>query len=443
MINKPMDEAWVINKDNNEISDYLKMKQEFEKDNSHFYLIDQKRYFIKKINENGLEYYVPHTASEFTNALCHLRCDEKSFVSMWFLDSTKLSYNNFTFDLKMTKHSNYLNLWTGFEILKSKPLENTELLFENWDRYMNVISGNDTLVKDYMNYWIATIMKTPWNPNIVMLLLQSNIQGSGKSTLGLALAAIMGDNSYYQSSQGFSGLFPKDGFTYHLKNCFIYNADEVDGSDSRQNIANLKQFLTTKTISINEKGKCAYDISNKINVIGTSNGLNPMPIGEGDRRILPIEISEELVGNVDFWNNFYNNILGNKEACRSLFDYYCSFDLSKWNSKIIPQTSLKNILREASKDPIEDIIIEQQEFLKDMIVTPSTVLQLLNLINKGLEKRKLLTKNSVQIGIILSKNTFFKKLFTRKHTKTGNVFLTNPDTYNTLFECQLDGKDIL
>lgn len=454
MISKPMDEAWVIEKTSVEVVDeYENMKLEFEKNNSHFYLINQKKYFRKIMNDNGTCYYVPHSASEFMNALAYLRLTVNSkkgtstisFISEWFKDETRLTFNDFTYDLKMNPDPKYLNLWTGFDILHVQPLEEKkhQRLFGHWNKYLDILSNNDPIVKNYLEHWTAQIVQRPWSPNTVSLLLQANGQGGGKTSFGVSIAAILGNKKYYQTGQGFSRLFPEDGFNEHLQDCFIYLADELEGDDSRKNNSKFKQFLTAEKLSINGKGKPSFEIPNKINLISTSNGLNPMPVGEKERRLLIIQISDDWINNKEAWEYHYDMIVNRPEACRTLFDYYndsTRFNLNTWNAKEIPQTKLTEILRDASRDPLEEILLEDMVFLEKMIEEPSNSIEILQKVNRGLEKRMLKPMNAVSLGIKLAKNTFCSKIFEVKHTKKGRIYSVIKSALEELLSCQI--KDI-
>ena len=63
--------------------------------------------------------------------------------------------------------------------------------------------------------------------------------------------------------------------------------------------------MTSEKVLINEKCKSKFNIPNNINLILTSNCINPIPIGEKERRLLPIQISDDFIGNKTFWYSFY------------------------------------------------------------------------------------------------------------------------------------------
>jgi hypothetical protein len=201
-------------------------------------------------------------------------------------------------------------------------------------------------------------------------------------------------------------------------------------------------------IELNGKGRAKYEIGNKINLILTSNNLNPFPMGERERRLLPIQIGDELIGNVEFWDYFHDYIVNRPSACRVLYDYYNDvekFNLNEWNDKDIPQTELAEILQEASKDPLEEIILEivntlEEDTLEEYTFRP---IDLLSKINNKLGERKLGLMNSVQLGLKLSKNTFCKKLFNKSpNRKIGTVYSINKETLFELKSCQIKDIDL-
>ena len=129
-IDKPMNDAWTINTEEHK-TEYDKMKDEFEKDNKHFYMIETKKYYRKITKQDGSIFYIEHTKTEFKDALAHLQfkqvtkegIETKDFIPKWLKDENRLQYKNFTFDLQGNTNKDYLNLWTGFDIINVEPLE--------------------------------------------------------------------------------------------------------------------------------------------------------------------------------------------------------------------------------------------------------------------------------------------------------------------------------
>lgn len=427
---------------------YDVVKQEFEKDFNHFYCRMTQQFYRKS---NDGEYH-PHSATAFKVFLSNLfykgfdinknKFVKKQFFNTWVSDESRLEIEDFMYELnpELSNKKDYINLWKGFEILKHEPLEDATATIEQWNHWINVICNKDEKVVQYIHHWIAQAIQRPWKRNIVAPLFQSSSQGGGKSTFGVAISAMMGQQKYYQSGVGFSKIFPKDGFNDVIRDCFIYGAEELDGVSARQQIDQFKEFTTSERVLINKKGEAKYDIPNKINMYMTSNNTNPVPIGEQERRILPINCSDDLVGNKEFWKSFYENIIGNKSACRSMFDYYNDserFNLDKWNSKDIPKTEYFNILKEASKDPIETILLNNEQYLRTLSewFKPNDIL---GKINQELTNMKLNSINVVQIGLKLSTLTFCKKLFNKKHTKLGNLYSINQTFMDELFGCKIE-----
>ncbi len=476
VINKPFDEAIDIDSlefgtntedsddesDNvYENADYLIMKENLEKDNGFFYSTDLKEWFIKGRTYTGDVWYNQHSRGEIFSSLEEYRFihrqkveggyskKEYSFFDVWSKDINKRKIKNFVYELdpNIKVSPDYIQLWEGFDILKFKPSEDKktlEIVFNMIDRWLNVLCDNNADVVKYNKNWIASLIQMPHKNVITSLLFASNEHGSGKSTLPVFINSILGDKTgkkYMCDGTGFNNLFPADGFNSHLKDVFIYLADELNGANFKQHKAQYKQFVQSQNIILNEKGEKKLTIPNKIRIVMTTNTTNPVEIDETERRIVSSEVRGDLLGDENktlFWKPFYE-YLNDSSICRSIYDYFAELDISTFNHRELPATRLNTILAEASRPPIQTYIYENISYLKEKSEFAIKGVDLLTHYNKWCEKQKLTGLNSVSFGLQLARDTICKKLFTKTQPK-NSIWRINTDILEELEKetCMLD-----
>jgi hypothetical protein len=148
------------------------------------------------------------------------------------------------------------------------------------DRIIKHVMG-DNNVQLFIN-WFAYIVqnKTATGTGIVC----HGCQGTGKGVLfHHVLRPIIGDrNAKLMRTANF-----EDSFNGFLENTILLGIDEVDVPESRQDkriMADLKNYMTEKTISIRKMHASAYEVQNRLNFIYFSNQRNPVLVEQTDRR---------------------------------------------------------------------------------------------------------------------------------------------------------------
>ena len=108
-------------------------------------------------------------------------------------------------------------------------------------------------------------------------------------------------------------------------------------------------------MTINPKGKDQYILKSYHRFCGTSNGLDPMPTTNGDRRKYLIKCSDELINNSQHFNDFHSKILDNNTALYSIYKYLLNYKDVPTTFRVLdfPKTAYQEILKEASRDYLD------------------------------------------------------------------------------------------
>ena len=101
-----------------------------------------------------------------------------------------------------------------------------------------------------------------------------------------------------------------------------------------------------------------FDLNNYARLFISCNNNNPIEITSDNRRYFVIEAGEKQ--NSNYYDNMYNNVLGNEEAMNTIFNYLYKYDLTEFTIKKFPITHKMKKMQEHNVNPI-------YYFLKDTI----------------------------------------------------------------------------
>jgi phage/plasmid-associated DNA primase len=128
-------------------------------------------------------------------------------------------------------------------------------------------------------------LKEPREP-LPYLFLYSKEQNTGKTifheSIGLLITTgVMRADHALISSQGFNG---------ELENCVVAVIEETDLKKEKAAINRIKDWTTSKTISIHRKNQTPYSVINTCKFIQCSNDSSACPVLPGDSRIVVIKV---------------------------------------------------------------------------------------------------------------------------------------------------------
>jgi hypothetical protein len=150
--------------------------------------------------------------------------------------------------------------------------------------------------------WCATLIARPEIRMVYALLLVSERQGMGKSTLGeRILAPLVGMNNV-----GFPGErdIVESGFNDWVANKRLIVVGEIYTGHSFKSYNILKHYLTDKSIRVNEKFQRPYTIENWVHMVACSNSKKALRVEESDRRWFYPTLSE-VPWKREKWGEFY------------------------------------------------------------------------------------------------------------------------------------------
>jgi hypothetical protein len=167
-----------------------------------------------------------------------------------------------------------------------------------------IAGGDDTIFQEYLKHllpveserhevlrWIATLIACPHIRILYGLLLVSEMQGVGKSTLGEAiLAPLLGmHNVSFPGeeevvNQNFNGWFA---------NKRLAVIHEIYAGHSSKAYTKLKTVVADRFVDVNEKYKPTYRTENHVHLLACSNSPRALQLENDDRRWYAPRVTEE------------------------------------------------------------------------------------------------------------------------------------------------------
>jgi hypothetical protein len=332
-------------KPEDEKSMYETLKLKYEKERCLSFIEMNCTYSLKV--DNKIQFYnstdIQH---QFENVF--IDKDEKNYFWLkWVRDTTRQTFK----DIGIYPHDvecpdGMLNLWKGFDAENLPPSDSdiTPMIY-----HIRTLLKTDENF-DFFIKWLRNMFQYPSNQSIMIIL--KGEEGAGKSMIMEFIQRIMGDHHYYECKDVQENLFGR--FTDHLTSKVCININETDRREMMPYIEKLKNMITGTMVSIEGKGKKKYEEQNKRHLIMTLNNDNPLPIRKGCRRFWYVDCSEELVGNIEYFNDLYT-FCGKKANQRAFYQYLMEAPVQrKITEKDIPITDDMQAMYEVNRDPIDE-----------------------------------------------------------------------------------------
>jgi hypothetical protein len=184
-----------------------------------------------------------------------------------------------------------VNTWKGWGV------EPRQGPVQKWLEVIKSVDGWEWFLR-----WLAFPIQNPGVKMFTSVLLWSLEQGTGKTFIGNVMRDIYGDNSVEIGS----GALHDDSYVW-LKNKQFVLAEEVSYSGVRADNGRLKNLITGERVLVNEKYVPQYELSNRANILFTSNRPDALPLDRDDRRIFVATMSkkrpDEFWDELDHWRH--------------------------------------------------------------------------------------------------------------------------------------------
>lgn len=170
-----------------------------------------------------------------------------------------------------------------------------------WEEFLEYLFPVERERRD-VKRWCATLIARPEVRMLYGMLLVTERQGLGKSTLGeRILAPLVGiTNTGFPSEKD----MVDSAFNGWIANKRLIVVGEIYTGHSFKAYNILKSYITDKNINVNEKFQRPYTVENWAHILACSNSKKALRVEETDRRWFYPQLNE-VPWNADQWGKFY------------------------------------------------------------------------------------------------------------------------------------------
>jgi hypothetical protein len=200
-----------------------------------------------------------------------------------------------------------------------------------------IVCKRDKTKFKYFMRWLAWCVQNPDRRAEVILVLMSEDEGCGKSTIGQTVLNIFGQG------KGRHGLLVEDKeqllgkFNSHLETtCFVLG-EEVLWAGDHSTADALKSRITASTIPIEDKYRARRSVPNRLHVMLTTNHTWAIPAGVNARRYFVVEVSNEVAQDRAWFAPLYQDLEDGGTA--EFLNLLLTLKLGDWHPREVPKTA--------------------------------------------------------------------------------------------------------
>jgi hypothetical protein len=107
---------------------------------------------------------------------------------------------------------------------------------------------------------------------------------------------------------------------------------------------------------VKEKYIPKHNVENVVNLIIVTNNVFPVKIENSDRRYVVCKCSSTHRGDSKYFDNLCSSF--DEDFYNNLFTFFLTRDIESFNPRVIPMTEAKKDIINASRSPLDDVIIK-------------------------------------------------------------------------------------
>ena len=189
-----------------------------------------------------------------------------------------------------------LNLWHGFH-RKARRGQCKQMLRHLRDV---VCSGNRSHFR-YLLAWMAHLVQRPWEAPGVVVVLRSAAEGSGKSSVGVWLAEMLGDHALVIAEP--THLLSK--FNAHLQTRCLVVLNELHWAGDKDAASKFKSVVTDPYLTVERKHGGVYAVPNILHIMAATNAEWAVPAGHGARRWFVLDVDPARTRDHTYFKALY------------------------------------------------------------------------------------------------------------------------------------------
>lgn len=204
-----------------------------------------------------------------------------------------------------------------------------------------ICSGSVDATEYLLNYMAHMVQKPHVLPGTAVIL-QSEEQGTGKSTFMALLRKLLGSRYCASTSDADHFVGPHND---RALNKVLLHFEEAVAPNDRKIESKIKALITNETASYNPKGIAVIEARNFARVFMTSNAQQVAHLARHDRRMFVLNVSAKHANDAAFWSAAHEAFPQEMEAFMHALR---TRDISTFRPSVIPFTQAKDKQKMAS-----------------------------------------------------------------------------------------------
>jgi hypothetical protein len=348
-------EDYVVKKEAKELTltrSFQTVSEEFERNHCK---ITNTGFFIKHTPENIVVMKKAHLITAYEDItyqkIVKDEIVECNFINDWLKNNPKqLKYEDIgCFPDVSACPENTFNTWRPFAMELVKEYTKNQEALDMMLNHIKVLCNHDEVVASYMEKWIAQMIQFPAIKSNCPTIISK--QGAGKGTFLTLISLMIGKEKYFETTNPLRDVW--GDFNSRMSRSYLVNMDELSRKDSLECDGKIKGLISNPILTINQKGVDPYPIISYHRFIGTTNNEDPIKTSKDDRRNWIIRASDELIGDVKYFNKM-QEYLADVNVIKTCYEYFKSIpDIKDFKSIPMPVTEYQKEMKEISMSPIE------------------------------------------------------------------------------------------
>jgi hypothetical protein len=250
-------------------------------------------------------------------------------AKFWLSHPNRRTCERIVFEPSLQVPPGVYNLYRGLSIAPKRGFQRTRRLLQHIFR---IVCRRDKEKFKYLMMWLAWAVQNPHLPAETIVILKSEVEGTGKTTLGKVMLTIFGVHGLLVDN--------KDqllgNFNSHLETtCFVL-AEEIYWAGDYSVTDALKSVATSHLLSIDEKYRRRRQVPSHLKMMFTTNHAWAISAGKDARRWFVLDVSDEKAGDDAWFKPMYHDIENGGVA--EFLHLLLNLKLGEWHPRHVPKT---------------------------------------------------------------------------------------------------------
>lgn len=320
---------------------------------------DKKPLVFGRIDTEGTMDYLKVMSYQFTDNSGEIKRGKLDVFKEWRQSTRAERRACIKFDPSTTQEDGDYNLWRGFPVEKYSDVEPHPTYIEDFKHYVyNCLSPDMKEGGDYILNWLAHMVQYPQSKPGVAIAINSKKKGTGKSIMGDIMSKLL-QSHFFRASSSHELL---GQFTGHLANVLFLNAEEACFAGDSKATDRLKNIITDRQQTVENKGKDSFSVDSFCRLWITSNHEYFVEASSDERRFAVFN-NDNSKGHQD--TDYFAKVavtdmttnVTDKSKLVALFNFLKERDISDFQLiRDIPETEELLNQKEMSEKPLEQFI---------------------------------------------------------------------------------------